>query len=54
MTGSSLTHHVALPDHGAGLDGQSCSCLIVGWPDGSGVLQAEPGALIFPEEEFMF
>ncbi|WZZ15575.1 hypothetical protein YC2023_108664 [Brassica napus] len=26
--------HVALPDHGVGLDGQSCSCLIVGWPVG--------------------
>nr|VDD08655.1 unnamed protein product [Brassica oleracea] len=23
-----------LPDHGVGLDGQSCSCLIVGWPVG--------------------
>ncbi|KAF2579254.1 hypothetical protein F2Q68_00001735 [Brassica cretica] len=34
LTGSSLTHHVALPDHGVGLDGQSCSCLIVGWPVG--------------------
>ncbi|KAF2579009.1 hypothetical protein F2Q68_00004513 [Brassica cretica] len=32
LTGSSLTRHVALPDHGVGLDGQSCSCLIVGWP----------------------
>ncbi|WZZ46266.1 hypothetical protein YC2023_042525 [Brassica napus] len=31
---SSLTRHVALPDHGVGLDGQSCSCLIVGWPVG--------------------
>lgn len=29
-TGSSLARHVALPDHGVGLDGQSCSCLIVG------------------------
>ncbi|KAF3529575.1 hypothetical protein DY000_02038394 [Brassica cretica] len=28
------TDHVALPDHGVGLDGQSCSCLIVGWPVG--------------------
>ncbi|WZY99241.1 hypothetical protein YC2023_071570 [Brassica napus] len=27
LTGSSLTRHVALPDHGVGLDGQSCSCL---------------------------
>ena len=34
LTGSSLTRHVALPDHGVGLDGQSCSCLIVGWPFG--------------------
>ena len=34
LTGSSLTRHVALPDHGVGLDGQSCSCLIVGWPVG--------------------
>ncbi|WZZ65052.1 hypothetical protein YC2023_076422 [Brassica napus] len=31
LAGSSLTRHVALPDHGVGLDGQSCSCLIVGW-----------------------
>ncbi|KAF3607972.1 hypothetical protein DY000_02048257 [Brassica cretica] len=31
---SSLAHHAALPDHGVGLDGQSCSCLIVGWPVG--------------------
>ncbi|WZY72170.1 hypothetical protein YC2023_004410 [Brassica napus] len=29
-----LARHVALPDHGVGLDGQSCSCLIVGWPVG--------------------
>ncbi|WZZ91192.1 hypothetical protein YC2023_119771 [Brassica napus] len=34
LVGSSLTRHVALPDHGVGLDGQSCSCLIVGWPVG--------------------
>ncbi|KAF3511373.1 hypothetical protein F2Q69_00006831 [Brassica cretica] len=34
LAGSSLTRHVALPDHGVGLDGQSCSCLIVGWPVG--------------------
>ncbi|WZZ47639.1 hypothetical protein YC2023_043898 [Brassica napus] len=35
LTGSSLARHVALPDHhGVGLDGQSCSCLIVGWPVG--------------------
>ncbi|WZZ28402.1 hypothetical protein YC2023_011803 [Brassica napus] len=34
LSGSSLTRHVALPDHGVGLDGQSCSCLIVGWPVG--------------------
>ncbi|KAF3563089.1 hypothetical protein DY000_02017417 [Brassica cretica] len=34
LTGSSLARHVALPDHGVGLDGQSCSCLIVGWPIG--------------------
>ncbi|WZZ27499.1 hypothetical protein YC2023_010900 [Brassica napus] len=34
LAGSSLTHHIALPDHGVGLDGQSCSCLIVGrWVD---------------------
>ncbi|KAF2577303.1 hypothetical protein F2Q68_00005242 [Brassica cretica] len=26
--------HVTLPDPGVGLDGQSCSCLIVGWPVG--------------------
>ncbi|KAF3582292.1 hypothetical protein DY000_02031157 [Brassica cretica] len=31
LTGSSLACHVALPNHGVGLDGQSCSCLIVGW-----------------------
>ncbi|KAF3512828.1 hypothetical protein F2Q69_00007259 [Brassica cretica] len=30
----SLARHVTLPDHGVGLDGQSCSCLIVGWPVG--------------------
>ena len=34
LTGLSLARHVALPDHGVGLDGQSCSCLIVGWPVG--------------------
>ena len=34
LAGSSLARHVALPDHGVGLDGQSCSCLIVGWPVG--------------------
>ncbi|KAF3527312.1 hypothetical protein DY000_02039489 [Brassica cretica] len=34
LVGSSLTRHVALPDHGVGLDGQLCSCLIVGWPVG--------------------
>ncbi|KAF3561959.1 hypothetical protein DY000_02011284 [Brassica cretica] len=34
LAGSSLTRYVALPDHGVGLDGQSCSCLIVGWPVG--------------------
>ncbi|KAF2535012.1 hypothetical protein F2Q68_00021861 [Brassica cretica] len=34
LTGSSLARHVALPDHGVGLDCQSCSCLIVGWPIG--------------------
>ena len=34
MTLTSLTCHVALPDLGVGLDGQSCSCLIVGWPVG--------------------
>ena len=34
LTGSSLARHVALRDHGVGLDGQSCSCLIVGrWVD---------------------
>ena len=32
LTGLSLVHHVVLPNHGVGLDGQSCSCLIVGWP----------------------
>ncbi|KAF2580564.1 hypothetical protein F2Q68_00005531 [Brassica cretica] len=31
---SSLTRHVALPDHGVGLDSQSCSCFIGGWPVG--------------------
>ncbi|KAF3552329.1 hypothetical protein DY000_02002707 [Brassica cretica] len=35
LAGSSLSRQVALPDHGVGLDGQSCSCLIVGWPVGS-------------------
>ncbi|KAF3558219.1 hypothetical protein F2Q69_00012678 [Brassica cretica] len=34
LTGLSLARHVPLPDHGVGLDGQSCSCLIVGWPVG--------------------
>ena len=34
LAGSSLTRHVVLPDHGVGLDGQSCSCLIVCWPVG--------------------
>ncbi|KAF3485260.1 hypothetical protein F2Q69_00053446 [Brassica cretica] len=34
LTGLFLARHVALPDHGVGLDGQSCSCLIVGWPVG--------------------
>ncbi|KAF2558230.1 hypothetical protein F2Q68_00015279 [Brassica cretica] len=34
LTGSSLARRVALPDHGVGLDGQSCSCLIVGLPVG--------------------
>ncbi|KAF2571476.1 hypothetical protein F2Q70_00002540 [Brassica cretica] len=31
LTGSSLTRHVAFLDQGVGLDGQSCSSLIVGW-----------------------
>ncbi|KAF2613820.1 hypothetical protein F2Q70_00008977 [Brassica cretica] len=35
LAGSSLSRQVALLDHGVGLDGQSCSCLIVGWPVGS-------------------
>ena len=34
LTGLSLARHVALLDHGVGLDGQSCSCLIFGWPVG--------------------
>ncbi|KAG5384566.1 hypothetical protein IGI04_036036 [Brassica rapa subsp. trilocularis] len=34
LTGLSLARHVALPDLGVGLGGQSCSCLIVGWPVG--------------------
>ena len=34
LAGSSLARQVALPDHGVGLDGQPCSCLIVGWPVG--------------------
>ena len=34
LTGLSLACHVALLNHGVGLDGQSCSCLIVGWPVG--------------------
>ncbi|KAF2578429.1 hypothetical protein F2Q68_00004918 [Brassica cretica] len=33
-TRSGTTRHLAFPDHGVGLDGQSCSCLIVGWPVG--------------------
>ncbi|KAF2618982.1 hypothetical protein F2Q68_00039859 [Brassica cretica] len=32
LTRLSLARLIALPDHGVGLDGQSCSCLIVGWP----------------------
>ncbi|KAF3610822.1 hypothetical protein DY000_02049179 [Brassica cretica] len=35
LAGSSLIRHVALLDHGVGLDGQSYSCLIVGRPVGS-------------------
>ncbi|WZZ03197.1 hypothetical protein YC2023_089118 [Brassica napus] len=34
LTGLSLARNVALPDHGVVLYGQSCSCLIVGWPVG--------------------
>ncbi|KAF3551110.1 hypothetical protein DY000_02008014 [Brassica cretica] len=34
ITLTSLARHVTLPDRGVGLDGQSCSCLIVGWPVG--------------------
>ena len=34
LTESSLSRHVALPDHGVGLDGQSFSCLIGCWPVG--------------------
>ena len=35
LTGSSLARHVAFLDQCVGLDGQSCSSLIVGWPVGS-------------------
>ncbi|KAF2572417.1 hypothetical protein F2Q70_00003164 [Brassica cretica] len=38
-----LARHVALPDHGVGLDGQSCSCLIVGWPVGLSSLTLSVG-----------
>ena len=34
LTGLSLARHVTLPDHGVLMDGQSCSCLMVGWPVG--------------------
>ncbi|WZZ15419.1 hypothetical protein YC2023_108508 [Brassica napus] len=34
LTGLSLARHIALPNHVVGLDGQSCSFLIVGWPVG--------------------
>ena len=34
LTGSSLARQVAVSDHGVGLDGQTCSSLIVGWPFG--------------------
>ncbi|KAG5397416.1 hypothetical protein IGI04_019230 [Brassica rapa subsp. trilocularis] len=49
LTGSSLTRHVALPDHGVGLDSQSCSCLIVGWPVGSFI--SNPGCWTVDREE---
>ncbi|KAF2553081.1 hypothetical protein F2Q68_00036697 [Brassica cretica] len=45
LTGSSLARHVALPDHGVGLDNQSCSCLIVGWPVGLSSLTLGVGRL---------
>ncbi|KAF3583925.1 hypothetical protein F2Q69_00029944 [Brassica cretica] len=51
LTGSSLAHHVALPDHGVGLDGQSSSCLIVGWPVG---LSSQTLGVGHPSVMFLF
>ncbi|WZZ15062.1 hypothetical protein YC2023_108151 [Brassica napus] len=51
LTGLSLAHHVALPDLGVGLDGQSCSCLIVGWPVGLSSLTLGVGR---PSVMFLF
>ncbi|KAF2534757.1 hypothetical protein F2Q70_00030270 [Brassica cretica] len=51
LAGLSLAHHVALPDHGVGLDGQSCSCLIVGWPVGLSFLTLGVG---HPSVMFLF
>ncbi|KAF2540132.1 hypothetical protein F2Q68_00031257 [Brassica cretica] len=49
LSGSFLARHVALPDHGVGLDGQSCSCLIVGWPVGSFI--SNPGCWTVDRDE---
>ncbi|KAF2619590.1 hypothetical protein F2Q68_00038420 [Brassica cretica] len=51
LAGLSLARHVALPDHGVGLDGQSCSCLIVGWPVG---LSSPTLGLGHPSVMFLF
>ncbi|KAF2573166.1 hypothetical protein F2Q70_00002241 [Brassica cretica] len=51
LAGLSLARHVVLPDHGVGLDGQSCSCLIVGWPVG---LSSPTLGLGHPSVMFLF
>ena len=51
LTGSSLARHVALPDLGVGLDGHSCSYLIVGWPVG---LSSPTLGVVHPSFMFLF
>ncbi|KAF2576668.1 hypothetical protein F2Q70_00003156 [Brassica cretica] len=51
LTGLSLACHVMLPDHGVWLDGQSCSCLMVGWPVGLSSLTLGVGR---PSVMFLF
>ncbi|KAF3514258.1 hypothetical protein F2Q69_00005854 [Brassica cretica] len=53
LTGSSLTRHVALPDHGVGLDGQSCSCLIVRWLVGGVTVTLLMSRRSWPEPGFV-